>query len=98
MKRYTLRELITKARNREIDIEAEYVPVSILSTALVPVPVGEPCPNTGYDFYMTPLGLGWIGYDKAGNECVETPDGYYAFRDCCPVRLVPMREALEGEG
>lgn len=47
-----------------------------------------------YDWYMAPDGLiGWVGTDKRGDSCVETPEGYHRFEDCKPVRL----ERWEGE-
>lgn len=46
--------------------------------------VADECQNMDIasDWYMTPDGLGWLGYDRHDCECVETPHGYHKF-DCC---------------
>lgn len=50
--------------------------------------------NIASDWYMTPDGLGWLGYDRRDCECVETPHGYNKFDECKKVRL----ERWEDEG
>ena len=51
--------------------------------------VADECKNMDIasDWYMTPDGLGWLGYDRHNCECVETPHGYHKFDDCRKVKL-----------
>ena len=43
--------------------------------------------NIASDWYMTPDGLGWLGYDRHDCECVETSHGYHKFDECRKVKL-----------
>lgn len=51
------------------------------------VKVDNPDPKVGYDWYMTPDGLGWLSYDKDDNECIETPGTFFGLEQGTPVRL-----------